>query len=148
MTTPRRPGLQVPALGQDLSRPARLDADDPRFAVAERLERPEAIREALATGRVRAINAETGGGLIAPSPPAVPAGAGEGRGATAPASRRTAPEVALSTKVPDYVLRQLRRRYAESGITIRNQILFALRLAGIEVRDADLLDERKRGRAG
>lgn len=146
MTTPRRPGLQVPALGPDLARPARLDADDPRFAVAERLERPEAIREALASGRVRAINAETGGGLIAPSAPAASAAAGEGRGPAA--SRRTAPEVALSTKVPDYVLRQLRRRYAESGITIRNQILFALRLAGIEVRDADLLDERKRGRAG
>jgi hypothetical protein len=84
---------------------------------------------------VRAINAETGLDLIA-------ARAAEPK----PASRRTAPEVALSTKVPDYVLRQLRRRYAESGITIRNQVLFALRLAGVEVRDEDLLDERKRGR--
>jgi hypothetical protein len=87
------------------------------------------IREAVAAGRVRAINAETAPGLIGP------------RG-----SRRTAPEVALSTKVPDYVLRQLRRRYAESGVTIRNQVLFALRLAGVEVRDEDITDERRRPR--
>ena len=78
-----------------------------------------------------APNAETAPALIA-------ARSGEGRG-----SRRTAPEVALSTKVPDYVLRQLRRRYAESGMTIRNQILFALRLAGIDVHNEDLHDERK-----
>ena len=139
--TQRRPGLQVPVITPEV-RGARLGADDPRFAVAESLERPEAIREAVASGRVRAINAETAGGLIAP---AAPAAAPEPPPARA-ASRRTAPEVALSTKVPDYVLRQLRRRYAESGITIRNQLLFALRLAGVEVRDSDLLDERKRGR--
>lgn len=141
--TPRRPGLQAPVLEEGLApRAPRVAADDPRFAVAEGLERPEAIREAVAAGRVRAINAETAPALLAPAPappPAFPA---------PPASRRTAPEVALSTKVPDYVLRQLRRRYAESGITIRNQVLFALRLAGVEVRDADILDERKRGRGG
>jgi hypothetical protein len=143
MTTQRRPGLTVPPLAIEPRPSSRVAADDPRFAVAESLERPEAIREAVASGRVRAINAETGVGLLVP-----PAPAGEGRGVgPASASRRTAPEVALSTKVPDYVLRQLRRRYAESGITIRNQILFALRLAGIEVRDSDLLDERKRGRS-
>lgn len=133
----RRPQLQVPPLDPAPAlRPGRVAADDARFALAESLERPEAIREAVAAGRVRAINAETGGTLLAPV-------AAPGR----MSSQRTAPEVALSTKVPDYVLRQLRRRYAESGITIRNQILFALRLAGIEVRDPDLLDERKRGRA-
>lgn len=129
----RRPGLQLPDIA--LPRPARTAPDDPRFSVAETLERPEAIREAVAAGRVRAINAETGGALLA----------AQEKPAERAASRRTAPEVALSTKVPDYVLRQLRRRYAESGITIRNQVLFALRLAGVEVRDADLLDERKRG---
>ena len=133
MTTNRRPGLQLPRLEPGLA--ARTAPDDPRFGLAESLERPEAVREAVAAGRVRAINAETGLDLIA-------ARASEPK----PASRRTAPEVALSTKVPDYVLRQLRRRYAESGITIRNQVLFALRLAGVEVRDEDLLDERKRGR--
>lgn len=146
--TPRRPGLQPPVLEDALApRPARPAADDPRFAVAEGLERPEAIREAVAAGRVRALNAETAPSLLGPPPAPAPAPAAptpEPR----PASRRTAPEVALSTKVPDYVLRQLRRRYAESGITIRNQVLFALRLAGVEVRDEDLLDERKRGRGG
>lgn len=131
-----RPGLQMPRLEPGLA--PRTPPDDPRFGLAESLERPEAVREAVAAGRVRAINAETGAGLLAPAPPPTP----EAR----PPSRRTAPEVALSTKVPDYVLRQLRRRYAESGITIRNQVLFALRLAGIEVRDDDLFDERRRGR--
>jgi hypothetical protein len=136
MTT-RRPGLTLPPLDGATAR--RTAPDDPRFGLAASLERPEAVREAVASGRVRAINAETGAGLIAPpgTSPAVEA---------RPPSRRTAPEVALSTKVPDYVLRQLRRRYAESGITIRNQVLFALRLAGVEVRDDDLLDERKRQR--
>jgi hypothetical protein len=148
--TQQKPVLKVPEFDA-LARPARIAADDPRFALAERLERPEAMREAVAAGRVRAINAETGGGLLQPGAEAPRAG--EGRAAAEPraayeraASRRTAPEVALSTKVPDYVLRQLRRRYAESGITIRNQLLFALRLAGVEVRDGDLQDERKRGR--
>jgi hypothetical protein len=134
--TQRRPGLTLPPMpvAAAPAPAARLAPDDPRFATAATLERPEAIREAMAAGRVRAINAETGAEMLAPPPP------------PRTASRRTAPEVALSTKVPDYVLRQLRRRYAESGITIRNQVLFALRLAGLEVRDADLLDERKRGR--
>jgi hypothetical protein len=143
MTT-RRPGLQLPELAPALApRAPRTAPDDPRFEVAESLERPEAVREAVASGRVRAINAETGAGLLA-APAATPHAVAGPR----PASRRTAPEVALSTKVPDYVLRQLRRRYAESGITIRNQVLFALRLAGVEVRDEDLLDERKRQRGG
>ncbi len=133
----KRPGLQLPDIGAPQMRTA---PDDPRFTVAETLERPEALREAVAAGRVRAINAETAGELLAARREAEEKA--EGR----PATRRTAPEVALSTKVPDYVLRQLRRRYAESGITIRSQVLFALRLAGVEVRDADLLDERKRGR--
>jgi hypothetical protein len=135
----RRPDLLLPDIAA-APRPARTAPDDPRFSVAETLETPAAIREAVAAGRVRAINAETGGELLA-APGKAAAAAME-----KPATRRTAPEVALSTKVPDYVLRQLRRRYAESGITIRNQVLFALRLAGVEVRDADLLDERKRGK--
>ena len=100
------------------------------------MERPEALREAVAAGRIRAINADTGGGIFGGEADAVPP------------RRRTAPEVALSTKVPDYVLKQLRLRYAESGTTIRNQILLALRLAGIEVDDRDVTDERKHPRRG
>ena len=63
----------------------------------------------------------------------------------APPSRRS-PEISLSTKAPEYVLQQLRRRYAETGVTIRNQLLLALRKDGIEIREDDLQDERKRPR--
>jgi hypothetical protein len=42
-------------------------------------------------------------------------------------------------------MQQLRRRYAETGVTIRNQILFALRKDGLEIGDDDIQDERKRG---
>jgi hypothetical protein len=134
---PGRPVLQPPELGSSSSLPraSRPGPDDPRFLVAEALERPEALREAVATGRVRAINADTADGIF-----------GREAGADAAMPRRTAPEVALSTKVPDYVLKQLRLRYAENGTTIRNQILLALRLAGIEVNDRDVTDERKRPR--
>ncbi len=44
------------------------------------------------------------------------------------------------------VLQQLRRRYSETGVTIRNQILIALRKEGLEIDDADMQDERKRSR--
>ena len=60
--------------------------------------------------------------------------------------RRRSPETSLSTKVPQSVLQQLRRRYAETGITIRNQILIALRKEGLEIDDDDMQDERKRSR--
>jgi hypothetical protein len=65
----------------------------------------------------------------------------------APAVRRRSPEVSLSTKVPESVLQQLRRRYADNSVTIRNQILLALKKDGIEVEDDDLQDERKRPRS-
>ena len=134
---PPRPALHPPELDAPppLPRTPRPAPDDPRFRVAEALERPEALREAVAAGRVRALNADTAGSVLGAAPAAAPA-----------LPRRTAPEVALSTKVPDYVLKQLRLRYAESGTTIRNQILLALRLAGIEVDDRDVTDERKRPR--
>ena len=132
---PDRPVLQPPELGPSpsLPRAPRPGPDDPRFRVAEALERPEALREAMATGRVRTINADTAGAIF-------------GKEVDTALPRRTAPEVALSTKVPNYVVKQLRLRYAESGTTIRNQILLALRLAGIEVDDRDVTDERKRPR--
>ena len=43
-------------------------------------------------------------------------------------------------------MQQLRLRYAEAGITIRNQILIALRKEGIEINEDDIQDERKRPR--
>jgi hypothetical protein len=48
--------------------------------------------------------------------------------------------------VPECVMQQLRRRYAETGVTIRNQILLALRRDGLEIEDDDIQDERKRPR--
>ena len=41
-------------------------------------------------------------------------------------------------------MQRLRLRYAETGITIRNQILIALRKDGLQVNDDDIQDERKR----
>lgn len=43
-------------------------------------------------------------------------------------------------------MQQLRRRYAETGVTIRNQILLAMRRDGLEIEDDDIQDERKRAR--
>ena len=43
-------------------------------------------------------------------------------------------------------MQQLRRRYAETGVTIRNQILLALRRDELEIEDDDIQDERKRAR--
>ena len=78
-------------------------------------------------GRVRVVNPET----APPAPPPL---------------RRRSPETSLSTKVPEYVMQQLRRRYAETGVTIRNQILLAMRRDGLEIEDDDIQDERKRAR--
>ena len=44
------------------------------------------------------------------------------------------------------MLQQLRLRYAETGVTIRNQILLALRRDGLEIAEDDIHDERKRPR--
>lgn len=152
MSQKQRPVLLTPELdpAQPLPPPSRSALDEGRFRVAEALERPEAMREAMASGRIRALNPETAGGVlggreqppavsVAPAPSPAPA-------PVAPVSSRTDEEVSLSTKVPLYVLKQLRRRYAESGVTIRNQILLALRCDGFQVEDADITDERKRPR--
>lgn len=45
-------------------------------------------------------------------------------------------------------MQQLRHRYAETGTTIRNQILIALRREGLEINEDDIQDERKRPRRG
>lgn len=127
---PLRPNLQVPDLDQ-LTAPRPTSVNDPRFSAAEALETPEALERGLRNGNVRVVNPET-----------VPQQHTRSE-AAAPVSRRS-PEISLSTKAPEYVMQQLRRRYAETGVTIRNQILLALRKDGIEVKADDLLDERKR----
>jgi len=131
-----RPQLQPP----DLSPPARhsgsapppIAADDPRFAAAAELETHEAYLRGVQEGRVRVVNPDT----VPPRPD---------ERAQPPAKRRS-PETSLSTKVPQSVMQQLRRRYAETGVTIRNQILIALRKEGLEIDDDDIQDERKRSR--
>jgi hypothetical protein len=141
MTSPRtRPELQAPDLTQPPvievgPKPRATDPDDPRFAGAKQFETHDNFVEGIRNGRVRVSNLDT-----VPDRPAGPP-------FIASAVRRRSPEVSLSTKVPETVLQQLRRRYADNGVTIRNQILLALRKDGIEVEDDDLQDERKRSRS-
>ncbi len=138
MTTKPRPQLQAPDLSSlspgDATRPPKTDPDDPRFSDAAQFETHAALVRGVRNGSVRAFNPDT-----LPELPPSPSPAPE-------LPRRRASEVSLSTKVPEYVIQQLRLRYAETSITIRNQILLALRKEGVEVHDDDLQDERKRPR--
>lgn len=141
MTSPRtRPQLQAPDLSpppviEPGPKPRATDPEDPRFDGAQQFETHDNFVEGVRKGRVRVSNLDT-----VPDKPAAPP-------MVAPAVRRRSPEVSLSTKVPESVLQQLRRRYADNSVTIRNQILLALKKDGIEVEDDDLQDERKRPRS-
>jgi hypothetical protein len=130
---PVRPQLEAPDLSPAARRsgevPPKTAPNDPRFEAVGELETHAALVQGVRQGRVRVVNTET--------VPAEPA--------SVETLRRRSPETSLSTKVPEYVMRQLRRRYAETGITIRNQLLFALRKEGFEIEDDDMQDERKRG---
>ena len=132
---PVRPQLEAPDLSppprETSSRPPTTAADDPRFDAASRLETHAVYVQGVKEGRVRVVNPET----VPPRPDIV---------AHEQPQRRRSPESSLSTKVPEYVMQQLRRRYAESGVTIRNQILLALRNDGLSIEDDDIQDERKR----
>jgi len=131
-----RPNLEPPDLSPPLRQPGntlpRIAADDPRFAAAAQLETHDAYIRGVQEGRVRVVNPDT-----LPRRP-------EER--DQPPPRRRSQETSLSTKVPKSVMQQLRRRYAETGVTIRNQILIALRKEGLEINDDDIQDERKRPR--
>lgn len=131
-----RPDLQPPDLSPPdrppSGMPPRIAADDPRFAVAAQLETHDAYVRGVQEGRVRVVNPDT-----------LPRRPDE---RDQPPARRRSPEASLSTKVPESVMKQLRRRYAETGVTIRNQILVALRKDGLEVNNEDIQDERKRPR--
>jgi hypothetical protein len=138
MTTKPRPQLQAPDLSAlspgDALRPPKTDPNDARFRDATQFETHAALVRGVQNGSVRAFNPDT-----LPERPPSP---------TPPLElpRRRAAEVSLSTKVPEYVMQQLRLRYAETGITIRNQILLALHKEGFEVHEDDMQDERKRPR--
>jgi len=112
--------------------PPRVAADDPRFAAAAQLETHDAYVRGVQEGRVRVVNPDT----VPRRPEEHPTGS----------TRRRSPETSLSTKVPEYVMQQLRLRYAATGTTIRNQILVALRKEGLQINDDDIQDERKRPR--
>jgi hypothetical protein len=121
-----------PSARRSSSAPSRTAADDPRFTAAAELETHDAYLRGMQEGRVRVVNPET----VPPRP----------EEKTRPPAKRRSPETSLSTKIPQFVMQQLRRRYAETGVTIRNQILIALRKQGLEVDDDDIQDERKRPR--
>lgn len=131
-----RPELQAPDLSPSTKQPSstlpRVAADDPRFTAAAQLETHDAYVRGVQEGRVRVVNPDT-----LPRRP-------DERNQASP--RRRSPETSLSTKVPEYVMQQLRRRYAETGVTIRNQILIALRSQGFNIYEDDIQDERKRPR--
>jgi hypothetical protein len=133
---PNRPQLEPPDLSSPTrpgsGTPPKTSTNDPRFEAAAKLETHDAVVRGVQEGWVRVVNPETVPPIPQPSEPAPPG--------------RRSPETSLSTKVPEYVIQQLRRRYAETGITIRNQVLLALRRDGVEVEDDDLRDERKRPR--
>jgi len=133
---PTRPQLEPPDLSEPTrpttGTPPKTSASDPRFDAAARLETHERVRRGLEEGWVKVVNPDTAPPMPPPSEHVPP--------------RRRSPETSLSTKVPEYVIQQLRRRYAETGITIRNQVLLALRKDGLEVEEDDLQDERKRPR--
>jgi len=130
-----RPALQAPNISNIPGRPsaAATPASDPRFAAAETLEDPAALTRRVREGVVRVINPDTI--QQAAVPVEVPA--------QEPARRR-GPELSMSTKVPEYVMHQLRIRSAEKGVTIRNLLLLALRREGFQIDDDDIQDERKR----
>jgi hypothetical protein len=131
-----RPQLQAPDLSPSAKQPGgvlpRVADNDPRFAAAAQFETHDAYVRGVQEGRVRVVNPDT-----------LPARPDEREQAT---PRRRSPETSLSTRVPEYVMQQLRRRYAETGTTIRNQILIALRREGLEIDEDDIQDERKRPR--
>ena len=135
-TRRNRPELQEPDLSESgrgvTGTPPRVAADDPRFAAAAQLETHDAYVRGVQEGRVRVVNPDT----VPRRPEEHPTGS----------TRRRSPETSLSTKVPEYVMQQLRLRYAATGTTIRNQILVALRKEGLQINDDDIQDERKRPR--
>lgn len=134
-----RPLLQAPDLSPtvpaDAPLPQRTDPNDSRFEGAEQFETPEAVRRGVKNGSVRTLNPETMPRSVQldAKPPAEP-------------PRRRSPELSLSTKVPDHVMRELRLRYANTGVTIRVQVLLALKAQGFEIDEDDLQDERKHPR--
>jgi hypothetical protein len=131
----KRPTLVAPDLNAFPRPVPKTATDDSRFQAAEALEAPESIARRVQEGSVRVINTDT-----AVHRPAVTVASEPEK---EPAYKR-GPEVALSTKVPDYVARQLKLTAAQKDTTIRNLILEALKKDGFEIQNEDIQDDRKR----
>jgi hypothetical protein len=131
----KRPALQAPELSNLPGRPLpKTSTDDTRFLAAEALEQPEALARRVQEGSVRVINTDT----LQP-PPSLQAPELQKE-----LAYKRGPESTLSTKIPDYVMRQLKITAAQRETTIRNLLLDALKKDGFEINDMDIQDDRKR----
>jgi|KBSSwiStaDraftv2_1062776.scaffolds.fasta_scaffold4332811_1 hypothetical protein len=74
-------------------------------------------------------------------PTLVEPGAGERR-ERAPRVRK----VKLSVDVPEYVWTALRMRAAQEMVTVRHVVMKALKESGIDIDDADMVDDGRRAR--
>jgi hypothetical protein len=131
----KRPALQAPELtslpGRSLPK---ILTDDNRFLAAAALEQPEALARRVQEGSVRVINTDT----LQPAP------APQAAELQKETAYKRGPETTLSTKIPDYVMRQLKITAAQRETTIRNLLLDALKRDGFEIKNEDIQDDRKR----
>ncbi len=54
----------------------------------------------------------------------------------------------ISLGLPPYVLKQIKRRVAEEGTTMRYEVLRCLKAGGHDVNDADLIQDARRHKVG
>lgn len=108
----------------DLPMPAPVAVGDSRFADAEKLETPEALVAGIASGRVTTINPRSLPSVEKPK-------------------RQAATGISFSLKIPEHVRQQLKLAAVQKNQTIRMTLLLALREAGYEIHDEDLIDARK-----
>ena len=90
--------------------------------------------------------------LVSPAPAADPAMAQRKRGRAGDAAQITprARMKTLNVEVPDYAWVAIKTRAAQEMVSVRHVIMSALRANGIEIKDADMIEDgrRLRGAAG
>ena len=114
-----------------------FDAMDPEAAL-------ESLAQSFPSAKPESANHED-----APKPKATakPASIVKKLKEVTPVAVASEPEHPLTVRIPQYVAKALRLRYAETGKSQRTLVLEALKASGIKVHDEDLL-ERKRGPKG
>lgn len=127
----KRPALLAPDLASLPRALPKTPTDEARFSAAEALEAPDSVARRVQQGSVRVINTDTSLHRATPETAKEP-------------TYTRGPEVALSTKIPEYVAKQLRLAAAQRDTTIRNLILEALKKDGLEIQEQDIQDDRKR----